>query len=338
MVREILDRILYGYIFADIDGLLLKIKPLPLSKRCELSFLKGRRLDELRAAGVPSEKELIEQAIASDNLSKDYDKVLEKLKLDLDIERENLSNERNLIRKKKIQASIADLEGKIRSIEDNLLSIKSASLEYLSDLFYATLYIDCAVFLLDGTPYHINHSDISSFNKIMSLIGQQFEEKDVRKVARSSEWRLIWKMSKYDMSSVFGPLNDLTIDQTMLVYWSYCYDRFFEDPENDISIVDDDEKFDAWLSGVGNSKFAKSNAAPAHQENGTVVQGYYSDKCTCGVGTKKTGLGEVPIHKNDCEFGKYFEYTKVEKAMMINKIYNKNSQIGRQRIDKQHGN
>jgi hypothetical protein len=116
--------------------------------------------------------------------------------------------------------------------------------------------------------------------------------------------------------------------------WSRLYDSVFECAEPpETSIIEDDDALDAWLldkkaNEDGEKKAAKSKLPEKnHQENMTMLEGYYSEQCTCGASKHKVkGLGERPQHAADCSWGKYIYYTREEKDRIADQIYGRNPQ------------
>ena len=147
------------------------------------------------------------------------------------------------------------------------------------------------------------------------------EEATIRSAARAPIWRIRWSASKKNggVKTLFGrEMYDITIDQFRLVYWSQVYDSAYEslEPPTD-DVVADDKLFDAWLEEQ-HEKRKQKNAekaidrklknAPDGQEVGVMVDGYYSDKCTCGV--KEMKDKRFHRHASSCPFGVFMYYPK----------------------------
>jgi hypothetical protein len=67
-----------------------------------------------------------------------------------------------------------------------------------------------------------------------------------------------------------------------------------------------------------------------------VVDGTYNETCTCGaINTKAKGLGESKRHADDCPWGTWVQFSDVEKQVVAEDIYNRNSKAVRGVINKE---
>ena len=158
-----------------------------------------------------------------------------------------------------------------------------------------------------------------------------FDISDIRQVAKSIEWRLVWVLNRENLASLFNmPVSDLNLSQRMLIYWSRIYDSAYESTEKpEQSVIDDDDLFDEWLlnrSSNDSKKTPGSQKIKDHKEQMNIIDGYYIETCTCGVGDKKVkGLGERPRHASNCPYGTWKPYTQAEKDKIADQIYSKNN-------------
>jgi len=95
-----------------------------------------------------------------------------------------------------------------------------------------------------------NEQNVSLINKLCSLFFEEsrLNNKTIRKIARSYQWKTIWCISK-NSGNLFVelPIN-WTENQVSLAYWSYVYDMVaesYERPSTDI--ISDDDLLDSWL-------------------------------------------------------------------------------------------
>jgi hypothetical protein len=172
---------------------------------------------------------------------------------------------------------------------------------------------------------------------------------DIRAVARSGEWRIIWSSSRENLSDLFDrPISDLGVNQKLLTYWSKVYDTIYEDPDKpEEDIINDDEACDEWLlnrslsreEDKDNANRPNSNISHAndHHERLQVLDGYFEEQCICGaIKVKSKGLGEKAPHASDCEYGVYKRYTEEEKERAAKRIYGRNNSRVRQLINAEH--
>ena len=164
---------------------------------------------------------------------------------------------------------------------------------------------------------------------------------EIREIARSVEWRLIWTLSRENLSSIFNrPIGDLSLKHRLLIYWSRIYDSALESHEPpDMETINNDERFNDWLAhrDVGANKKTDDSG---HKEQGQVVDGHYIENCTCGAKSQnqKRGLGEKLPHDNICLYGTWHQYTAEEKLSASQRIYGRNNANVRKFIDKEQEN
>jgi hypothetical protein len=80
-------------------------------------------------------------------------------------------------------------------------------------------------------------------------------EESIRKLARNSEWRMIWSAGKHE-GSTFGISScQLTEEQISIITWSKLYDNISEHPEPpDEHVINDDDMLDGWLITQDNKR------------------------------------------------------------------------------------
>lgn len=98
-----------------------------------------------------------------------------------------------------------------------------------------------------------------SLDKLLSesYFADSINESNIRAIARSDEWKSIWRTSKDNTFSKCGI--DLTEYQQNLIMWSKIYDSSCEsmEPPEDF-VVEDDVLFDGWL--IAQSKKRENNS------------------------------------------------------------------------------
>lgn len=146
---------------------------------------------------------------------------------------------------------------------------------------------------------------------------QTLDTPRIRSVARNNLWRYRWQLGKGDPKSLFGRnVQDLSPEQNLLVFWSQVYDMVYESYEPPPQyIIEDDEKFDAWLE-----KKAKEGEAKRSKD-------YY------GLNKQKKQDGNEQFvfvdgyYDND---GYWVPYSEEEKRKKAEAIYSQNAPIIRQ--------
>ena len=164
-------------------------------------------------------------------------------------------------------------------------------------------------------------------------INAALPEAKIREIARSGYWRIKWSAAKSGggISSLFSnSSSDMTNDQIKLIYWSQLYDSVYDSPDRPSDdVIADDTKLDEWITEktkeaeqrrkndsltkklrTKNSKMADAN------ELIYPVDGFYSEKCTCG---KPNGY-----HEKVCLYGVYLYYDKASREKEISKVQKNN--------------
>lgn len=216
-----------------------------------------------------------------------------------------LATEINRARKKKYEDWIQRLERKLAELYDAKVHLFSNTAEALaSDASHAYIAYKCF-----RTPSgHVlwesfeemmeSWEDRAFVVELMRLVMQESEPPEIsiiRKLARSANWRLRWNVVKKNPENLFSRrMVDLTIAQTLLVYWSQVYDSAYESLERPPQeIINDDIEFDKWLEkeskererevgqkyyGKGKNPQRKNSKIDNSPEVYNIVEGYYNDE------------------------------------------------------------
>ena len=93
----------------------------------------------------------------------------------------------------------------------------------------------------------------------------------IRYIARSNLWRIRYVTAIKTGDSLFGrPINQYTVDQLTLMYWSHFYQSVYEmlpDDRPSESIIEDDEALDAYMKDWQAEKSRDSTASKAKKNN-----------------------------------------------------------------------
>lgn len=320
------------------------IKDPSVAERNYHSFLKEWYFSINVEEGVPTEEQIIAISKASGDWpeeDQDYEQKLSELESMLSKQKNKLFKQKyikqiDLLKEKRL--SILRKQDYLKMQTADYASYEAASLDLIRDLVLnpngQRLWSDEKVFM----DHKKNYIGFIIFLAHKVITEGSLPVKDIRELARYSEWRLIWSLGKEDIASVFNkPISELNINQKMLCYWSKIYDSIYEDPEKPSqAVIDDDEELDAWLTRrEDNSKSNKNKPGQKdHNEYGQPVKEVYVEDCTCGVKSiKAKGLGERPLHINGCLYGTLRVLTQDEKDRAAHKVYNRNNDKIRQLIN-----
>lgn len=321
------------------------------------SFLKEKALKLAEKEGVPSEEELLDsfkqQGLWTD---KDSD-ILSEIEKEIDfVKSEIKKNARFIAKRKTLQKKLSDFEDLKASLNKKSESIKANSREYLAHEVYVFTLVQRCTLLPDKKPLWSNeesfYRDKSLYPNFIIFLAQSILRgidisiAGIRKIARSSEWRIVWALQKENVLSLFNKKADeLSTAQQLLIYWSRVYDSALEDIKDpvDAETMEDDEKFDEWFANREIRKQEESEQddhrwkkSSHHQEQMVALNGYYVETCICGIGPQK---GVPPAmkkrHDHSCLFGVWQEYSQEEKQKIADQFYARNSKGIRQHINRE---
>jgi hypothetical protein len=99
-----------------------------------------------------------------------------------------------------------------------------------------------------GAAIDVSNDGVLLQSLVQSYLACRISESEIRKIARSDSWKVIWGAAKSE-GQVFGlPAIRLTDEQKMLLGWSRLYDGIHESPEcPEDSVLDDDDLLDGWM-------------------------------------------------------------------------------------------
>jgi hypothetical protein len=306
-------------------------------------YLLIRELEEHKArlADVPTEQQIMESARAGGYWGTVEDEIEAKADqhiafLEAEFEAKKKFKSRQNIIKLQIEDSLAKKAWVARKRNE----FKLSSAEYLAHEIASFELLRRVSFRMDSSPLFPDDTSFLLFKKeylsllyflVQSVMNEgALELSDIRQIARSTEWRLIWVLSRENLPTIFNrSIGDFNINHKMVIYWSRIYDSAFESTEPpEMEIVNNDEEFDRWLANRDlDRKEEKSDKQSDAQEQWHVLDGEHVDFCSCGAKeqNKKLYLGEKVPHANDCLFGTWHQYTAEERREKAAAIYSRNS-------------
>lgn len=317
----------------------LILKDLTLEDRNYYLLTRELELIQSKRAGVPTEDSLFNEAkatgfwtIKDDIILKDSD--TEILKIEAELTKQKLPS-----RIKILQQNIEHIKKLRQNTEEKKQSFYINSAEYYTHEVAAFSLIRRVVFtpkniLLipdDNAFFYLkqNYIQLLVFLSHSVLSEGVLEIKEIREIARSPEWRLLWTLQRSNLPGLFNrSIGDLTLNHRMLIYWSRIYDSAIECMEPaDTETINNDARFDIWLENKSAAKnHSKPSATDKHQENFRILNGEYIEICICGAKdhNRGKGVGEQTQHASNCLYGTYRYYTEAEKASIAQQVYNRN--------------
>lgn len=322
-------------------------------------FIKSEVYDQAIAGGAPTEKQLMVEVVSADMWSVENEKFIEDAEDQVNQLESRLLKERNVVQRKRIKREIEEIRGRYIHLQNERSAMVVNSAEYMAHERMILFLISRITLNMGGEciwsnvdefyDWYRSHKEAGIFLAKHIVNETIMDIKTIRRVARSGEWRLLWSAHSNNIQALFTPnIRELNINQKMLVYWSRVYDNAFESTERpDEETINDDDKFDVWFQNkleereerkLNNGQLSKKGKRSHgdHHERGVVIDGYYSDDCTCGaIEHKGRGLGETHRHANNCPYGVFVKYTEKDKMEISDQIYGKNKSQIRNQVNKE---
>jgi len=254
----ITDRRFVTAMDGDGNSLSLMVRNLTSFETSYSQHLYNTAMSRCKAAGILTEKEALADAMSKELWSEDKDKLIK-------------LNEMEVKRLKAQQTFYKHNKGRVISLSNEIKRLKQESNE-LTEQKYALLentaetsassiqngYIVSRMVLKeDGSQLWPTYDDYlnESDSKLISSIATMYRklpaitETDIRKVARSGKWSIMWNSAKTGNQDLFSrPATEYTHEQSMLCYWSMMYDSVYESTEKPSDkVIEDDVALDKWF-------------------------------------------------------------------------------------------
>ena len=343
MVQDLINLILWDRRLVLLpDGKIVVILNPTVADRNIAALEKRLVMRQALDNDIPTQERALKEARESESWTDEDDLILKEAEKHIAFLESEKDRHKLLTKKHRLDKQIEETQEKLKHALEKQQYIYTLTAEYMANEAFIFAMTKRVVLHEDGTPFFNDYQTINKLKdndpELMTLLLKEviteggLAHSELRKIARSLEWRMLWTLNRENIQSLFNtPIANLSINQRMLIYWSRVYDLAYESTEKpDEDIIQDDEKFDIWLRNRNNEKneseMAKKKNIPEHHERGVVLDGYYVEECVCGVADIKVkGHGERPRHAKNCLYGTYRRYTRAEKDKIADEIYARNS-------------
>jgi hypothetical protein len=257
-----LNCILWGRRYINVDDAkgkssILIAKDLELKDKVWMDFVYTQALTDGKAKNLMPYSELAFFLDEAGVWTKSHEKNLSNLKTSLNKILDTLSNSQLSKREYKQSNKIKDsIKSEINKIDNRKAKLFNNTLEVFADTeklnaaLFCMLYRDEDVRFWETWDDFLKHGDKVFINNATSKIfaSSRMSTKDIRKITRSTSWRIKWNAYKSSGNLFNKPLIDLTNNQESMIYWSQVYDSVYESMERPPeSIINDDEALDEWF-------------------------------------------------------------------------------------------
>lgn len=244
---------------------IVTIKPLSISDKNFLDFIYDAALGEALESGVMNKFELYklykERGVWTNEDDDNHKVYIAKIK-ELKTLLGNLEN----VERKKTQVQISFFEKELDKINLKRRELYNVSAENYAEEQKLLALAFCATHDLhdkkkwDKWDDFLSSVDLKLIDDILhGIINiEQYSEKQIRAIARSSTWRYRWNAAK-SIGDLFGkPIMDFSPTQQSLIYWSQVYDNVYESMEKPPDeIINDDVALDRWFEAQAKKRKTK---------------------------------------------------------------------------------
>lgn len=208
-------------------------------------------LDKLRFSGLPLIEEAPFLCVKSGQLTEDWEKQMRTMNAGLETAQINLFQGRD------DPKTVKSARNRIRSFRNGISQIQSIIGRAESTTREGTAEQARQDFLLERSlmGYSKLPLEIIKHHWLKALPSTE----EVREIARSGEWRILWSMKGGDLFEIL-PLNPI---QLRLAYFSQFYDNIAKSSEPPPQqVIDDDDMLDGWVLWMSKSDEDKERLSP----------------------------------------------------------------------------
>lgn len=250
--NSIVNRIISGITFLEINGELYKIVQPDKSKRALAEYVYNKTLEDNKYSEMLT-RDQASSLLHSKNIwtpldeknNKDLSKYLDDLKV-------NLYN--SLYNKNEQKATRRRIEQVNKAINKNLekkFHFDMATIEYHAEKIKQEFLMAICIYDVHDNPVYTYHNfdrkDKFILNRFLNnAIQNIISVAEYREIARTEPFRSLWSIGKENTFNV--DFSDLSIEQKTLILYSRMYDNVYENPERPSEeVINDDDMLDGWF-------------------------------------------------------------------------------------------
>lgn len=254
-----IQKILSGITIIRINGLKIYVRPFTPVSKLEASIFADEILeDNIYFAMSNEEAEKLAGWTKEDEKKlKEVEEKIEQGKVDYFL---NFAVE---ARRKHIKYNIGIFKDEYKSLLSRKLEFNDKTSDYLKEYARISFLIEENSFIDNQIPVK---GRVDSIKLVSRYLDSNLHDDDIRSIAKSIEWRMIWSSSKASKGVFGSPSSELTNEQLSLLSWSKFYDSIGEsaDPPTD-EVVEDDTALDGWLILQGRKRKEDSKRKEAEK-------------------------------------------------------------------------
>lgn len=280
--ERLIARINWGYISVTVriragEFVSLLLHPPTPKEQAQASTIYSLEKQRAFLVGLPSEKELLTNLIIIEQWSTEKENEITGIKKDIDTIRKGLLD--FLFNTTKLEKARSLLRRAEKALVERLEKrhiILQNSAEAHAEICRQRYLIGQITETVDGERFWNTHKEFEncSDDNLINQLCEAFFYKmrvpitAIRELARSSQWRSYWEISKVTNDLFDNTISSWSLNQKELAYWSTIYDSVygaFERPSKDI--VNDDDLLDSWFIRQGDKIEGKTQQGVSPKSN-----------------------------------------------------------------------
>ena len=242
-----LNKILSGNILIQMRDNLLIVRQPSTEVRYLADFFSEQVYEDAFKTNIYLQEELEELIIENGWWTQDEEDELKQIPKDIEQMKVDYFN--SFLRdnvKDLIKKGIRKKEDEFEDLTKEKYRFFNYTCESLKSQAYTMYILEHCTFYENGDK--ISLEDISIHALYGKYNAEILDDKDIREVSKSPNWRMIWNAGK-DSREIFPlPACDLTDMQKSLISWTRMYDSVYESMETPSDeVIEDDYAIDGWF-------------------------------------------------------------------------------------------
>lgn len=261
-VMDNIQQILWGKSFADVnDGNgedhTFILRSLTIKESNFLNFLYNHELKYAQQEGILSYEQMKCLLEAQGVWTQADVEEIKELKLKKNrIKNQIKDAEFATTRKKNLNKALEQVEDQIKDLKTTEISLFLYTSEQRAEEYKRRHMVMLFTEDFNEQPYWSTQENFMKSTDALLLSNltlayfknNLYNEKTLRQMARSSDWRFRWVAAKHGENLFGKSISEWSEMQNMLVYWSEYYDSIYESMERPADhIIEDDNACDSWM-------------------------------------------------------------------------------------------
>ena len=242
-----LNKILSGNILVQTRNNILTVRQPDATTRYLADFFCEQVYQDAFSENIYLQEELEELIIENGWWTQDEEDELKQIPKD--IEQMKLDYFNSFLRdsvKDLIKKGVRKKEDRFEELTKDKYMFFNYTCESLKSQAYTMYILEHCTFYENGDK--ISLEDVSIHTLYVKYNAEILDDKEIREISQSYDWRMIWNSAKESREIFPFPACDLTDMQKSLISWTRMYDSVYESMETPSDdIIEDDYAIDGWF-------------------------------------------------------------------------------------------